>query len=33
VQAGPFGSRGEALGAAERIRGAARLQPLVVQRR
>jgi rare lipoprotein A len=32
LQAGPFASRREAQGAAERIRDAARLQPLVVQR-
>ena len=32
VQAGPFASRGDALGAAERVRSMARLQPLLVQR-
>ncbi len=33
VQAGPFVSHAEATGAAERIRAAARIQPLVVMRR
>jgi rare lipoprotein A len=33
VQAGPFASRAEAQGAAERIAGAAALQPVLVQRR
>jgi rare lipoprotein A len=33
VQAGPYASRAEALGTAERIRDAAALQPLVLQRR
>jgi rare lipoprotein A len=33
LQAGPYASRVEAQGAAERIGGAARVQPLVVQRR
>ena len=33
LQAGPFASRAEAQGAAERIRGAASVQPMVVQRR
>jgi rare lipoprotein A len=33
LQAGPYASRLEAQGAAERIRGAASVQPMVVQRR
>jgi rare lipoprotein A len=33
LQAGPYATRGEALGTAERIRGAASVQPQVVQRR
>ena len=33
LQAGPYPTRGEAQGAAERIRATADLQPLVVQRR
>jgi len=33
LQAGPYATRSEALGTAERIRGAASVQPLVVQRR
>jgi rare lipoprotein A len=33
LQAGPFASRAEAQGAAEKIRGAASVQPMVVQRR
>ena len=33
VQAGPFATRGEAQLAAERIRGAAPVQPVVLQRR
>jgi rare lipoprotein A len=33
LQAGPYASRVEAQGAAERIRGAASVQPMVVQRR
>jgi len=32
VLAGPFASRGDALGAAERVRGMARVQPLLVKR-
>ena len=33
VQAGPFATRGEAQGTAERIRAAAPVQPLLLQRR
>lgn len=33
LQAGPFATRGEAQGTAERIRGAGSLQPMVLQRR
>ena len=33
VQAGPYGSRAEALNAAERLHAALHLRPLVVQRR
>lgn len=33
LQAGPFGTRGEAQSAAERIRGATAMQPVVLQRR
>ncbi len=33
LQAGPYATRGEAQGTAERIRGVASLQPMVVQRR
>jgi rare lipoprotein A len=33
LQAGPYATRSEALGTAERIRSAASVQPLVVQRR
>ena len=33
LQAGPFATRSEAQGTAERIRGTAALQPLVLQRR
>ena len=33
LQAGPYATRGEAQGTAERIRAAVPLQPLVLQRR
>jgi rare lipoprotein A len=33
LQAGPFASRAEAQGAAERLRGASAVQPMILQRR